>query len=515
MPFLDSPPARQAISKAAAAPKLTMIVGAGVSAEAGLPTWARLVSDLLEDALRQISGRSDKLVRDYVAEWISKSEGLPGAGSHVQSVLGKSFEKRVRYRLYRGSTDELRPGPTARQLARLVKLDPASCHLLTTNYDDLLTQALVDVGYRRSDVKRYVSKTAPRNPSSPVVRHLHGLLTPQAAAGELILSDADYFRMQSPTRWQERLARERLEQSLCIFVGSSLSDPNLLRYLYRSSPSKMNLALFARQGDDLSPEDSDEADGLDEESIAGAIELRADAGAARWRHGGIEPLYADFFYEVTQFVYEVCLARACDQAGVPYPTYSQRIRAWFSALQGNLLWTRPDAFAATQDSLQLTLRGVLDEVRDLMRDGGATPADGERMAMHLWVHNPNRNHLVLWGSSDRAWRDPGTLTPVPIASSSTWISVDAFRSGVPVSLGTEADVSSRWNHVLGVPIRLDAEPTDVAQGRDDLGLLPVGSLTLASSLPKPDSALSRMDRSLQLEIHQLLSNLGQSILSPQ
>ena len=42
--------------------------------------------------------------------------------------------------------------------------------------------------------------------------------------------------MQDRHRWQEKYMRRRLESTTCLFIGTSLSDPNLLRYLYSLEP---------------------------------------------------------------------------------------------------------------------------------------------------------------------------------------------------------------------------------------------------------------------------------------
>jgi hypothetical protein len=75
--------------------------------------------------------------------------------------------------------------------------------------------------------------------------------------------------MQRGTSWQEQCVTEQLETSSCLFVGTSLTDPNLIRYLYgyKQAQSRAHAAVFVRQGD---------AEGVDDEVRV----AREDAAAA-------------------------------------------------------------------------------------------------------------------------------------------------------------------------------------------------------------------------------------------
>lgn len=502
--FCARPEVEEAIRTIAEAPRLTLIVGAGVSAEAGLPTWNSLVTSLLERVADELS--PDVAERGQLVEWILETEGLPGAGSIVQAVLGENFIPALRECLYGGATaEDLLPGPTANQVARLLRHAGRGSEVLTTNYDLLLEQALRSQGVPAKRIKRYVVRKKPPDPDLFVFRHLHGVLTADSQQGQtIVLSDADYFRMQTPNRWQERHTKERLEESACLFLGTSLSDPNLVRYVYRSDPSESNTVVFARQGDSRSF------------TLARATRAaREEAARRRWNEGGVRTLYADYFSEVAQFVYEVALARASYSLGMTYRSFRTRIDAWWAETKDGLLDDSDvDTFRSLQDALQLQLAQWLDGVRTLLNEHGCTPSTTERLGLHLWILDPKSNALILWASSDRSWRDPLTMTPVKIERPTPWIAIESYCRGTPVVQSTEDDASSRWNHVLSVPLRLDSEPEAAAIGADSWGLLPVGAITLASTEHEATSVIGRLPDRSRDELTQLLASVGTDLLAP-
>src|SRR5262249_1007889 len=147
--------------------------------------------------------------------------------------------------------------------------------IITGNYDGLLEDALREEGVKFAS---YVQgRTEPTGTAA--VYHLHGRLIPdyRDRPGKIVLSEADYPPVQEPDAWQERFMRSTLDSHLCVFLGLSFTDPNLIRWVYRYSgdvpQSKRHVAVFVRQG----------APALDEE-LRRSLELAAEA---RWRRQGI------------------------------------------------------------------------------------------------------------------------------------------------------------------------------------------------------------------------------------
>jgi NAD-dependent SIR2 family protein deacetylase len=200
-----------AIKLLAGADKLAVLVGAGVSAEAGLPSWPRLVERLLTEASKSVPDFLDEKQR---AEWVERTmrtELPPGAAGIAQSMLKDDLPRVLRKELFRApeskraaSAKVFSPGPTAHAVAALrVAWDAASprdvMKIYTTNYDDFLERAIVD----RQDVDAKVIPWYWPNPRTKLpanrikVRHLHGYLAGTRPAGTLTLTDTSYIDRSS------------------------------------------------------------------------------------------------------------------------------------------------------------------------------------------------------------------------------------------------------------------------------------------------------------------------------
>lgn len=485
-PFLKNPATQKAIERLSEADALTIVVGAGVSQESGLPDWNGLVSELLKVVGQQAGAAEEAL--DRFAQWSIRSDGLPGAGATAKAWLGADFTTSIRQELYRESGSEPRPGATAQCIARLRRAAGPKCEVVTLNYDTLLEKALRETGFRASEIKRYVSARKGRS-GDAVVRHLHGVLTPTEMDGTVVLSESDYHLMQDKQRWQERYMRDRLKRTACLFVGTSLSDPNLLRYLYRAELGAPHVAVFVRQADDW-------WFSSDYESVRGP---REESVLRRWKAVNVEPLLADYFSQSAQFVSEVARRR---ELGAAYVSYHHRLLDWEKQIERTLLSTEPVRFRRTQERVQPLLEAWCTQVRDYLLDNGAAESD-EHLGLHLWVRDPSARALVRLASSVRLWRDPNTVQRVPISRPTNWVAVEAFCAGTTIA--QRPGELSRWNFVLGLPVVLND---------DERGRLPVGVLTLASTKTGEESGLARLTPALTDAIATYLTQRAARLLTP-
>lgn len=328
------------------------------------------------------------------------------------------------------------------------------------------------------------------------MRYLHGRLSPEgSSSGGLVLSEADYHLMQQPDAWQEEYVAERLRASTCLFVGMSLSDPNLLRYLYRSEAHAAmgHLVCFARQQDAA----------LYEEVNDPVARLRERTAAQRWHAVGVEPLRVEHCAQSAQLLFEVA---ACRRLGTAYDPLGQRLSEWHSAVSAAALSTAARVFDARQDDLQSILADIVTATREVLVAHTVELAPGERLGCSLWVYRPDGDVLVNWASSDRVWRDPATLEPVPVSWTSPFASVRAFCTGSLTSFSTREQVATRWNHVLGVPLYLEDE--------GPLGRLPVGVATIASTLPEESSALGKGIQVVRADIAPKIAHQLADLLRP-
>jgi hypothetical protein len=458
--------------------RITLIVGAGASIEAGLPSWPRLVRSLLE-----VAGGS--LEAELRRRWTAKieEEGLLAAAAVVKALCADEddFRSRLRDALHDGQPmTSYVPQALAEQIAWLKKECGAGVVIATGNYDGLLEQALRDIGLEVKSNIRWRAEPA----GAAAVYHLHGRLMPgYPKTGNLILSEDDYAQMQDPGSWQEGFMRDALQNTLCVFVGLSMTDPNLIRWLYRysgeSSGDLAHLALFVRQA---SPELDDEL----------RLELER-ATRARWARCGVDAVWADFFGESAQFIHELALRRS----GRRTPDFHTRAKERLDAVRFYLAPTDPSAFKARQEEISDLLQAMVGGVQDIALAGGVDLSE-ESLGLGFWVADHERGTVSCWATADRRLNGVDALVDNFFEYSSPWIAVEAVTRGVPVQQDP-AVFASRWRLVRGIPIV-------VAQQDGSLRTV-VGAMTLTSMTPEAESALSlsRAPRGLLGAIDRLLA----------
>jgi len=445
-------------------------------------------------------------------EILQRERSLLSTATMAKVALGTQFIPELGKALYEHPDDahSNAPGPLARGVGRLVRAFRThphhEIHVITTNYDDYLEQALKAEGVKR--VKPQFTNTGMRDPRDFGVRHAHGLLLPTGKSqGTVVLTEADYYTTDSSS-WQEQFFRDRLSDSFVLFVGASLTDLNLLRILFRyaSEPGRLHAVL---------PRSPDETRSPDVLEPRNAIASAHDTlGLRRWRSRGLNVLFADHYSQPSQFVFEVAQRKLDGNAYVPY---GDRLDAWYRQVATSTLGLRSQkAFATAQSEVRERSRTFLEQV---IPSTGLAMRRGEVLALHTWVRVPgdlrigpikrgpvNVDSLAMLMCSDREWRDPRAADSKVVMMPTARAAVEAFCFGTP-RIHEQATAAHQWNFVLAVPVALD-QPD---------GRLPVGAVTINSNLAGGRSCLARL-RSSNWEgftaLAQYLQEWGAAILNP-
>jgi hypothetical protein len=410
------------IERMASAADLTFVVGAGASMEAGLPSWAGLVRTLLE------AGAPGSLDQNDRAAWLDASaeSGLLGMAATARVLAGsdEEFVKRVEQHLYRGKgSGGFDPGPLAREIAAWKEAYP-KLKLATFNYDQLLERALQDVGL----------SAEPREDNTPepddvaFVRHLHGLLTGTPSDDAVVLTERDYA-VWSQGSWQDEFMSGALS-GVCVFLGLSFTDQNLLRWIYGATGSR-HVAVLTRQS---SPRLSAQV----------RRELES-ANRARLAHANVTAYWADFYAEVAQLMHEARRRKGPGKPPAPYPDRAQK-----RAAKGRSRCLPASGLQARQIKLREILAGSLAGVRAALETVGIDAA-AETLGLGLWGLEYERLEVTLWGSSDRVHVDASTVTGVALDWDSKWVAVEAITQGSVVEWDPDT-YASRWRSVRGIPL---------------------------------------------------------------
>lgn len=186
------------IQKASRENRLVIFVGAGVSANSGIPTWNKLVNAFKEELPNRLSQETDAL---KIAQLYKDSRGHKEYMDKVKSIL-----------LY----NKVVPNPLHESI---LSLNP--CHIITTNYDDLLEQALLNE-YLFYDIIRE-DKDIPQMTNPNALIKMHG----DYSKDNIVLTENDYYNYKNNFPLIRAFVQSLFASKLVLFVGFSFSDLNL------------------------------------------------------------------------------------------------------------------------------------------------------------------------------------------------------------------------------------------------------------------------------------------------
>ncbi|MBT2511298.1 SIR2 family protein [Streptomyces sp. ISL-98] len=181
-----------------------VFLGAGASVDAGLPTWQQFVG--------------------HLAEQLQLAPGTAGFPSADLNKIPQYYENRFNRRQLLSEVRDLLDGSRAAisQVHCLLARLPCTT-FYTTNYDELLEDALRNQGRKFSVVASEEAARASSDVHGHVIRKIHGTLSqPQT----LIITRDDYARFVNADSVTINTLQSDLIRHMFLFVGYSLSDPD-------------------------------------------------------------------------------------------------------------------------------------------------------------------------------------------------------------------------------------------------------------------------------------------------
>jgi len=240
----DNTKAIDELSKAHHDGRLTLVCGAGVSVGAGIPAWNNLLLGLLEKMMASISTNEDLSLKVSDANDFQQRYGTSALilGKYLKSNLGKDFSSELRDALYQGNPNTSDVIEAIVELSRPQRDGKPVDSLITFNFDNLIEEAL-----ERNRVKhKSIYSEGMRSKASELpIYHVHGYLPRKGRIlkdKDIVFSeDAYHSQFIDPFSWSNLIQLNKLSHNTCLFIGLSLTDPNLRRLLdvaNRKNPNK-------------------------------------------------------------------------------------------------------------------------------------------------------------------------------------------------------------------------------------------------------------------------------------
>lgn len=240
---------------------VSLVLGAGVSAAAGLPAWSEFLNRICQSffmhwELQIKSGKRTPLlppknmsIAGSVDEYMSCSPAFENTASRLasrdpilvaQQVRGCIREQDWRYLCIKvlNQNDGYEINKRCRLLRALAKLCSVNGKVkavVNYNYDNLFETYLKDRHVKHSTIWEHPTRS---HKSSIPVYHPHGCLPIKGgpSSATFVLTESDYHSYSvEPYSWANLIQSQVFSTSICVFLGTSMIDPNIRRLLRVSS----------------------------------------------------------------------------------------------------------------------------------------------------------------------------------------------------------------------------------------------------------------------------------------
>ena len=497
--------------------KVTIVAGAGISINSGLPTWPKLLEEIIE----KVDPQFKNLVKRDSSDTLRKAE----YALQMAVAAGTADENAIiRDAVYSNGRDP-QPGKLATALAALAKSLDDRVRFITTNYDTLLEKAMRSVA-PSMEVKTYgpaeMDYWEANSGFGPGhVLHVHGVLEPNVPAkGHVVLTESHFLDYGQQVR---NVIAERLKSDLVIFIGVSLTDPNLTAPLRALAGKKRTQAgPFVLAVPDII--DATQRDLSVEFAFAKALFLESKLMTT--------PIFLKSYTQLRQLISELNYAVADPSSykavrGKHPGAYGNRITSALDGAYGSL-----GAKTKISDELPaaaaIALNGSLNEalsrrhplgrliIRLAQKPAPFSTVD-ERFGLSLWLrarkgrasHAPYALNLI--GNSEYVIRTPAFSTPPKEIMGSTEVEPQTIHRGITSLVNLTGEKDFPWRGVIASPLEITENGKTVTVGVISLRT----TRFVHGDLADPElSFIRRLSEDALFELHTALDQTGQLLVRP-
>lgn len=200
--------------------KISLFLGAGVSASAGVVTWNSLLEQLcIKKGLPKIDSDIESVVKGrYIIDEYKKQ-----ANRKRENEKLIDFYSDMKTILYAN----IRPSNLIKSLANLTEKGQIES-IISYNYDNLVEQ---EIGKYKPCYSVF-DKSRPIDGKSLYIYHVHGFIPQEGDGSPIVLGEREYHKIyQESYNWGNVEQLHALCRSVCFFIGLSMTDPNLRRLI--------------------------------------------------------------------------------------------------------------------------------------------------------------------------------------------------------------------------------------------------------------------------------------------
>lgn len=209
--------------------KISIFLGAGVSVDAGLPNWSKLLEGMLKRENKKPFYYLNEENSDAIIDALANSSIVVGRYTYNGYGDMKRFSGRIKKILYAKQKDSRLVDMLCSVLVSETGREHVA-HVITYNYDDLIEQRLDSMQYE--DYYSVYGKNRDASKKLPIY-HVHGMIPQRELISSTpILSEKDYHNLyKNNHNWANVVQLYSMNNTTCFFIGLSMTDPNLRRLL--------------------------------------------------------------------------------------------------------------------------------------------------------------------------------------------------------------------------------------------------------------------------------------------
>lgn len=221
--------------------ELTLFLGAGVSIDAGIPLWKDLINLMFSEMILEIANKNhNSLLSQNMLEIMNlaynNQEESPLA--QMRYIRG-AFETKEYHKLLHKILYKNKVNTNTKLLKAIAEICiPKRNHIgvrsiITYNFDDLIEKCLKKYKIATNVIDSELGSTSPDKLS---IFHVHGYMPSKIENyddnNELVFSEENYHRIYRDVYcWSNIVQLNYLRETTGLFIGCSLTDPNLRRLL--------------------------------------------------------------------------------------------------------------------------------------------------------------------------------------------------------------------------------------------------------------------------------------------